>query len=43
MSIGHHAGNKDRPTVVSPETMYAAIQRLGIVPFFENIVPGYSF
>lgn len=42
MSIGHHAGNKDRPTVVSPETMYAAIQRLGIVPFFENIVPGYS-
>ena len=42
MSIGHHAGNKVRPTVVSPETMYQAIQDLGIVPFFENVVPGYS-
>ena len=42
MSIGHHAGNRSRPTVVSPETMYAAIQKLGIVPFFENVVPGYS-
>lgn len=42
MSIGHHAGNRVRPTVVSPETMYRAISELGIVPFFENVVPGYS-
>lgn len=42
MSIGHHAGNRVRPTVVSPETLYRTVQELGIVPFFENIVPGYS-
>ena len=42
MSIAHHAGNLSRPTVVSPETMYAAICKWGIVPFFENVVPGYS-
>lgn len=29
-------------TVTSPETMYSTIEELGIVPFFENPVPGYS-
>ena len=42
MSIVRHAGNLSRPTVVSPETMFDTIQALGIVPFFENVVPGYS-
>jgi hypothetical protein len=30
------------PTVVSWETMLGAIEALGIVPFFENPIPGYS-
>ena len=34
MSIGHHAGNTGRATVVSPETMYDTVMELGIVPFF---------
>ena len=42
MSIGHHAGNRSAPTVVSAESMYEAILQQGIVPFFENAVPGYS-
>lgn len=42
MSIGHHAGNTGRATVVSPETMYDTVMELGIVPFFENVVPGFS-
>lgn len=42
MSINRHAGNPAPPRVVSPETMYEAIRELGIVPFFENPVPGYS-
>ena len=29
-------------TVVSAETMLGAIEALGIVPFFENPIPGYS-
>lgn len=42
MSIGHHAGNLSAPTVISPETMYRAIKSVGIIPFFENLIPGYS-
>lgn len=42
MSIVRHAGNQQKPTVVSPETMYRTVMQLGIVPFFENVVPGYS-
>lgn len=42
MSIDHHAGNKSEPTIVSAETMVRAVKRCGIVPFFENAVPGYS-
>jgi len=30
------------PTVVSAETMLGVIGTLGIVPFFENPIPGYS-
>lgn len=30
------------PTVVSSETMLGAIEALGIIPFFENPIPGYS-
>ena len=30
------------PTVVSAETMLGVIETLGIVPFFENPIPGYS-
>ena len=29
-------------TVVSAETMLGVIETLGIVPFFENPIPGYS-
>ena len=42
MSISRHAGNLSRATVVSPETMYDTVMELGIVPFFENVVPGFS-
>ena len=31
-----------RPTVLSAETMLGVIETLGIVPFFENPIPGYS-
>ena len=30
------------PTVVSAETMLGSIEELGIVPFFENPIPGYA-
>lgn len=42
MSIVKHAGNPGAAVITSPESMYAAIKRLGIVPFFENAVRGYS-
>ena len=42
MSIGIHKDSGLTPTVVSPETMLGAIEALGIVPFFENPIPGYS-
>lgn len=42
MSIVHHAGNPEEATVCSPESMYAAIKEMGLVPFFENPVKGYS-
>ena len=42
MSIVKHAGNPGPAGITSPESMYAAIKRLGIVPFFENTVRGYS-
>lgn len=42
MSIVSHAGNIETPTVTSPERMYDAIRQAGIIPFFENLIPGYS-
>ncbi len=41
MSIVRHASTV-RPEIVSPETMYRTVCRLGIVPFFENPVTGWS-
>ncbi|MBP3203657.1 MAG: MarR family transcriptional regulator [Bacteroidales bacterium] len=42
MSIVMHAGKVFMPEVVSPETMYSLIKEYGIIPFFENPVPGFS-
>ena len=42
MSIVRHAQTV-RPEVVSPETMYRTVCRLGIVPFFEAMQPGTIF
>lgn len=42
MSIVRHAGNLAPAGVVSAETMLRTIKELGIVPFFENPVRGYS-
>lgn len=42
MSIVKHAGNPGPAGITSPESMYAAIKRVGIIPFFENAVRGYS-
>lgn len=41
MSISAYAGCVN-PRIVSAETMYDAIMDLGIVPFFENAVRGWS-
>jgi hypothetical protein len=42
MSIIKHAGNPGEAVITSPESMYAAIKKAGIVPFFENAIRGYS-
>lgn len=42
MSIARHAGNPESAGVVSPESMLETIKSLGIVPFFENPIKGYS-
>ena len=42
MSISHHAGNLRKATVTGPEAMLQTIEENGIIPFFENIIPGYS-
>ena len=42
MSIGKHAGNPFGVRVVNAESMLRAIREMGIVPFFENAIPGYS-
>lgn len=42
MSFDKKVGS-DRPArVVSPETMIGTVLELGIVPFFANLIPGYS-
>ncbi len=42
MSIIRHAENPGPARITSPESMYAVIRELGIVPFFENPIRGYS-
>ena len=42
MGFEHHVVNGLPPRVVSADTMLATIRELGIVPFFENHIPGYS-
>ena len=42
MSIGAHAGNLVPPRITGPEAMYQCICQMGIVPFFENPIRGYS-
>ena len=42
MSIAIHAGRVLAPEVLSPETMHSLICEVGIIPFFENPIPGYS-
>ena len=42
MSIVRHAGNPDTAGVVSAEAMLKTVKELGIVPFFENPLRGYS-
>ncbi len=42
MSIGTHAGNPKAPRVKNAESMYRTIMELGIIPFFENPIHGYS-
>ena len=42
MSIARHAGNVSVPCITGPEAMVDAIRKLGIVPFFENPIRGYS-
>ena len=42
MSIVRHAGNPRPPRITSAEAMVSAIREMGIVPFFQNAIPGYS-
>lgn len=42
MSFDHKAIADVRTCVNGPEAMLETIRELGIVPFFENIIPGYS-
>ena len=42
MSIVRHAGNPAQAGIVNAEAMLRVIRDLGIVPFFENPIRGYS-
>ena len=42
MSIERHAGTFGRPRVTGPEAMVETVLEIGIVPFFENSILGYS-
>jgi len=42
MSIVRHKVSGLAPRVTGPEAMVETIMELGIVPFFENVIPGYS-
>ncbi len=42
MSFDHKAIGPAAPRIASAEAMLDVIRTLGIVPFFENVIPGYS-
>ena len=42
MGFEHHVTNGLPPRIISAETMLQTIQEMGIVPFFENDIPGFS-
>lgn len=42
MSIERHAGIFGRPRVTGPDAMVETVLELGIVPFFENTIKGFS-
>lgn len=42
MSIVRHAVSQQPPRVTSAEAMIDVVLEMGIVPFFENAIPGYS-
>lgn len=42
MGISRHAGNLETPVIDSAESMHRAVLQRGILPFFENCIPGYS-
>ena len=42
MSIGRQNSAGLKPEVRSPESMYGLVKALGMVPLFENAVPGWS-
>ena len=42
MSIDRHAGTVGRPRVTGPDAMVETVLELGLVPFFENPIRGYS-
>ena len=42
MSIGAQNAAGLRPAVISPDSMYELVCSSGLIPFFENPVPGWS-
>lgn len=42
MSIVRHAGNPSAPGVIDADSMVRTVREAGIIPFFENLVRGYS-
>lgn len=42
MSFDHKAVGPVKTRVTGPEAMVETIMEMGLVPFFENVIPGYS-
>lgn len=42
MSIIRHAGNIVKPGIVDADSMLRTLRERGIIPFFENVIRGYS-
>ena len=42
MSIGAHTTRLTEPLVSGWESMYRLIRQVGLLPFFENPIPGFS-